>query len=132
MTRETPRTRSLAGRFALVGVFNTLVDYISFNLFFYAGLLDLLPAHLLSASIAIAGSFLMNRSWTFAHVKHQPWGPQLLRHLATTGSSLVLTSIVIWFAAFYLPAYLAKVVAIGISFAWNFSLSRHWVFRERA
>lgn len=135
---ETPGKRSgketgkLAGRFAVVGLVNTLVDYALFNLLFYLAETPLIAAHFLSAGTAVLVSFLLNRNWTFAGAKHHDsvWR-QFVRHVATAGSAVLISAVVIWLAAFVLPAYLAKLAAIGVSFAWNFLLSRHWVFRAK-
>lgn len=125
-------TGLLASRFAAVGVINTVIDYALFNALYY--LLDaaLLVAHVTGASVAVVASFLLNRNWTFADTKHHTdWRGQLLRHILTAGSAVAISSVAIWLAYFVLPAYLAKLAAVGVSFAWNFTLSRLWVFRAR-
>ncbi len=125
-------TGLLASRFAVVGVINTIVDYALFNALYYLFDAALLVAHVTGASVAVVVSFLLNRNWTFADSKHDTdWRGQFLRHILTAGSAVAISSVAIWLAYFVLPAYLAKLAAVGVSFAWNFTLSRLWVFRAR-
>ena len=124
-------THSHAVRFAIVGVTNTLLDYCLFNLLYYAAGLTIIAANLLSSSVAVLWSFLLNRNWTFADRKaHSAVTGQFLRHLLTTGGGVILSTIAVWIAAHFVPAYVAKVAAVGVSFAWNYTLSRHWVFHR--
>ena len=119
-----------AFRFAAVGLANTALDYGTFTTLYYVFTVPIVPANLVAASLAVLLSFLLNRHWTFADRKHRhTTTQQFVRHIATSGTGVLLSTVVVWLAAHVAPAYLAKMAAIGISFAWNFSLSRHWVFR---
>jgi putative flippase GtrA len=143
--------------FAMVGVVNTLVDYGVFLLARAAlsgsaaglaavGSLNdfcqcsnatattLVVANLISWSVAVTGSYVMNSSITFAAES----GRQLrlgayLKFVATGVAGLLANTATLLFAAqvLLLPVWLAKVVAIAASFAVNFSLSHFVVFRAR-
>ena len=116
-------------RFAVVGCANTTVDYAVFNALFYLAGWPLLLANLVAFVLAATLSFVLNRNWTFAHAKNtNSQAGQVVRHLITASAALALGSIAVWLAALVLPAYLAKVVAIAVTFAWNFSVSRLWVW----
>ena len=116
-------------RFALVGCANTTVDYAVFNALFYLAGWPLLLANLAGFVLAATVSFVLNRNWTFAHSKDASGqAGQVLRHLITASAGLAWASLAIWLAALVLPAYLAKVVAIAVTFAWNFTVSRLWVW----
>jgi putative flippase GtrA len=124
--------RGQAGRFALVGVVNTLVDYLLFNGLVYLASLGVVPANIISGCAAIMVSFLLNRSWTFPESKkHGAAHHQFAKHLITTGIGLILATITVWLAEMVLEPYLAKLPAIFVTFVWNFTLSRHWVFSKR-
>ena len=146
-----------AASFAVVGVVNTLVDYGVFLLARTAlsgsaaglaavGSLNdfcqcsnatattLVVANLISWSVAVTGSYVMNSSITFAAES----GRQLrlsayLKFVATGVAGLLANTAVLLFAAqvLLLPVWLAKIVAIVASFAVNFSLSHFVVFRAR-
>ena len=143
--------------FAMVGVVNTLVDYGVFLLAravlsgSAAGLAavgslndfcqcsnatatTLVIANLISWSVAVTGSYVMNSSITFA----AETGRQLrlgayLTFVASGIAGLVTNTAVLLIAAevLLLPVWLAKAVAIFGSFVVNFSLSHFVVFRPR-
>ena len=122
-----------AGRFALVGAVNTLVDYLLFNGLVYLAGLGVVPANILSGCAAILVSFLLNRNWTFPDSKnHGAAHQQFAKHLVTTGIGLLLATITVWLAEMVLEPYLAKLPAIFVTFVWNFTLSRLWVFAKRS
>jgi putative flippase GtrA len=143
--------------FAMFGVVNTLVDYGVFLLAravlsgSAAGLAaigslndfcqcsnatatTLVVANLISWSIAVTGSYIMNSSITFAAES----GRQLrlaayLKFVASGIAGLLANTAILLFAAEVLlfPVWLAKAVAILGSFVVNFSLSHFVVFRPR-
>jgi putative flippase GtrA len=143
--------------FAMVGVVNTLVDYGVFLLAravlsgSAAGLAaigslndfcqcsnatatTLVVANLISWSVAVTGSYIMNSSITFAAES----GRQLrlaayLKFVASGIAGLLANTAILLFAAEVLlfPVWLAKAVAILGSFVVNFSLSHFVVFRPR-
>ena len=116
-------------RFALVGCANTTVDYAAFNALFYLAGWPLLLTNLTGFVLAATVSFVLNRNWTFAHSKDASGqAGQILRHLITALVGLAWASLAIWLAALVAPAYLAKMVAITVTFAWNFTVSRLWVW----
>jgi len=143
--------------FAMIGVVNTLVD---FSVFLLAGAglshaaaaqaalgaigeacrcgtamtLTLVVANLISWSVAVSGSYVMNSSITFAAEsgRRLHWRAYLtfvasgiVGMLANTAMLLVAAEIML------LPIWLAKVFAILASFLVNFSLSHFVVFRPR-
>jgi putative flippase GtrA len=143
--------------FASIGVVNTLVDYGVFLLVRAAlsgsaaglhaiGSLNdfcqcsnanattLVVANLISWSVAVTGSYIMNSSITFAAES----GRQLrlkayLTFVASGIAGLLVNTATLLFAAevLALPVWLAKAVAILASFLVNFSLSHFVVFRPR-
>jgi putative flippase GtrA len=115
-------------RFAAVGLANTAIDYGLYAGLFAAGLPAQL-ANLVSVATAAGFSFLANRNFTFAARKDAtPLIRQMLRHATTTGSALIISAVVIHFAAPVIGALLAKAIAIPLSFAWNYGLSSRWVW----
>jgi putative flippase GtrA len=120
-----------ARRFIVVGLVATTIDFSIFNLLFYQAGLALLVANTLSWTTAFSVSFFLNRNWTFADAKHQGAAHhQLLRYFITAGSALLLASAAIWLAALLVPAWAAKIVAIGVTFCWSFTWSRVWVWPQ--
>jgi|SRR6478736_10359490 putative flippase GtrA len=118
--------------FALVGVFNTAVD---FSVFWTAATYlnwPLVPANVIAWLVAVTFSYVLNSFITFG-----PESGRVLRwrDYASFGGSGVagmLSSTATLFALSYvLPVLFAKLVSILVSFAVNFSLSHFVVFRVR-
>ena len=143
--------------FAMIGVVNTLVDYGVFLLAravlsgsaaglaaigslndlcqcSNATITTLIVANLISWSVAVTGSYVMNSSITFAAES----GRRLrlgayLTFVASGIAGLLVNTATLLFAAeiLLLPVWLAKAVAILASFLVNFSMSHFVVFRPR-
>lgn len=143
--------------FALVGVVNALVDY---SLFFLARAafahwpaaielfaataatcrcssaetVSFIVANLISWSVAVTNSYVLNATFTFAAESGRKlrWRAYLV--FATSGIAgwLANTTMLVFAAQMLLlPLALAKAVAIMASFAVNFTLSHYVVFRVR-
>jgi putative flippase GtrA len=118
--------------FALVGVFNTVIDFsIFWTTATYLGW-PLVPANVLAWLVAVTCSYVMNSFITFG-----PESGRILRwrdyvSFATSGVAGMVSSTGTLFALSYLmPVLLAKLVSILVSFVVNFSLSHFVVFRAR-
>jgi putative flippase GtrA len=143
-----------AGRFGLVGVLNGVIDFSLFSVLRAAGT-PLIAANLVSVSIAMVFSFVANRRFVFAN-SGGSWKRQAVLFLAGTAFSMyVLQNLTILIVTFWIPAPLdlassigraagidtdtgvllvrsnaAKVIATGISLAWNFAFYRWIVFAD--
>jgi putative flippase GtrA len=143
--------------FALVGVVNTVVDYSVFLLAraalthsaaAQAGLgslsnscrcgdettLTLVVSNLISWSVAVTGSYVLNSSITFARESGRQLRVSAYAAFVLTGvAGLLANTATLLIAAqvFLLPVWLAKALAILASFVVNFTLSHFVVFRTR-
>jgi putative flippase GtrA len=143
--------------FAMIGVVNTLIDYSIFlvaraalarspsaqSLFDSVSAscrcaepttVSLIAANMISWTIAVSGSYVLNSSITFAAESGRKlrWRSYLI---------FLASGIVGWFAntatlvfaaqVLQLPVWVAKAIAILASFVVNFSLSHFVVFRVR-
>jgi putative flippase GtrA len=143
--------------FATIGVVNTLVDYSVFVVARaeLAGLqsgiaalgsladachcgsaatLSLVVPNIISWSVAVTGSYLMNSSITFAAEsgRRLRWRAYFAFVLSGIVGLLVNTATLLVAAELLLlPVLVAKAVAILASFLVNFSLSHFVVFRRR-
>jgi putative flippase GtrA len=143
--------------FALIGFFNTAIDYFFFLLAraalersaaslaafdTFAGLCQcgepttvlLIAANVMSWTIAVSGSYVLNSSITFAAESGRKlsWrhygtfvGSGVFGLIANTATVVVAAQILL------LPVWAAKALAILASFVVNFSLSHFVVFRRR-
>ena len=119
--------------FASIGVVNSLVDLGLFLLALKYLTSSLVVANILSWSVAVSGSYVMNSFITFATEsgRQLSWrtyatfvASQVLGLVASTGTLVA--------AALVLPVFFAKLLAIGAAFLVNFSMSHFVVFRKRA
>jgi putative flippase GtrA len=125
---------SQAARFAAIGVVNTCVDFGVFMFAITYLTSFLIAANLLSWVVAVTGSYVMNSLITFAVES----GRQLslnafIRFVGSAVFALVAntTTLLIAVNVLFLPVLVGKGLAIGMSFAINFSLARFIVFRPR-
>jgi len=143
--------------FGLVGVVNTTVDYCVFMIArailtrlpsAYAAFdwlaavchcgtpptVSLIVANMISWTIAVSGSYIMNSSFTFAAESGRKlrWR-SYFTFIASGLAGLIANTAALVFAAqiLLLPVFVAKAVAILASFVVNFSLSHFVVFRVR-
>lgn len=120
--------------FAAVGVVNSVIDFGVFSFGYYYLGLPIVAANTLAWVVAVTGSYVMNSTITFAAesgrrlaLKHY-FGfalSQVAGFFANTGTVWCLVELL------HVPAWAAKVAAIAVSFAVNFSLSHFLVFRVR-
>jgi len=132
--RALLRDRTLllkATSFACIGAVNTVVDFGVFSLaYLYLGL-PIIVANVLSWGVAVSGSYVMNSLITFAAESQRK-----LRAKAYAGfvgsqiGGLVANTATVVAASYVMPVPIAKVLAIGVSFLVNFSLSHFLLFRS--
>ena len=120
--------------FGVVGLVNSAVDFAVFSFAYYYLGLPIIAANTLAWLVAVTGSYVMNSTITFAAESGRKLGmkryfgfalSQVAGFLANTATVWCLVELA------HVPAWGAKVVAIAVSFAVNFSLSHFVVFRAR-
>ncbi|MGH6742797.1 MAG: GtrA family protein [Bradyrhizobium sp.] len=118
--------------FGIVGLVNSAIDFAVFSFAYYYLELPIVAANSLAWVVAVSGSYVMNSTITFAAESGRKLGvrryfgfalSQVAGFLANTATVWCLVEL----AA--IPAWAAKVAAIAVSFAVNFSLSHFVVFR---
>jgi putative flippase GtrA len=119
--------------FALIGLFNTAVDFGVFSLAYYFFGLPIIAANLMSWTVAVSSSYVLNSMITFSvesqrELSVRTYATFVLAQLA--GFAANTTTIVV--ASHFMPVLFGKVLATGVSFMVNFSLSHFVVFRKPA
>ena len=118
--------------FGLVGAANTLVDLGVFWIALTLIGLPLLLANLLAWLVAVSGSYLMNCFTTFAAESGRKVTLLTYAGFVASGiAGLVVSTAVLVIAAMFVRILAAKLIAIAVSFAVNFSLSHFVIFRPR-
>lgn len=143
------------GRFVLVGITNTGVDFILLNLLVTFFALPLYGANLISAFVAMCISFLLNKTFVFnekgkATVKEfftfigvtllSIWGVQTLviflitqqfpQPLFTIADAVHDNGLTSSFSVEFIRNNLAKIVATGASLVWNYLFYKYVVFSK--
>ncbi len=120
--------------FGLVGLVNSAVDFGVFSFAYYYLGLPIVAANSLAWVVAVSGSYVMNSTVTFAAESGRKLDlqryigfalSQFAGFLANTATVWCLVELA------HIPAWAAKLAAILVSFAVNFSLSHFVVFRAR-
>jgi putative flippase GtrA len=118
--------------FALVGVVNSAVDFSVFALAYSYFDLPIVLANVLSWCVAVSGSYVMNSLTTFAHESGRELRAKAYFSFALSQvAGLVANTTTVVVASYFMPVLVGKVLAIGVSFLVNFTLSHFIVFRKR-
>ena len=120
-------------KFAVIGVSNTLVDYLVFFLLNNISPTGYGVNQAISYTCGMLNSFILNRRWTFSDSRENRKIPgQFWRFIVINGISLAVTVVTMTVLVYTLGlnAYLAKVLVILIAQAINFLGYRLWVFRK--
>lgn len=119
--------------FGLIGCVNAAVDFAVFSLnHFYFGL-PIVPANVIAWCVAVTNSYVLNSMVTFAAESGRRLnGRRYLTFAATQVGGLLANTATVFFASFFMPVLVAKVMAIGASFVVDFTLSHLVVFRRGA
>ncbi|OWR26506.1 hypothetical protein CDO73_25775 [Saccharibacillus sp. O23] len=115
-------------RFAVVGVSNTLVDFLVF--FLLQGLIGPI-AQAVGYAAGTANSYYWNRRWTFKTDQPRQKG-ELTRFLVVNVTVALLTTALLSLLNLFMPVWAAKVLVTVPGMALNYVLSKVWVFRPAA
>lgn len=145
------------GSFGLVGVVNTLIDFVIFNVLRFALQLPAVPANIISTTIAQVISFLLNKNFVFAGIEPgRSRTNTFIRFILVTAIGLyVIQSLVLALFVHYITwpgdvvhgvldwlsfrqvsnefivTNTAKLIATVFSAAWNFVLYKKLVFTTK-
>ena len=119
-------------KFGLVGVANTALDVLLFSTLTYVAGVRPVPANIVSYSAGILLSYTVNRAWTFRDRERQRTVRQLAWFIAGSVAGLALSTLVIALLAGVCGALAAKVLSVGVTFAWNYVYSNFVVFKQKA
>jgi putative flippase GtrA len=116
--------------FGLVGVVNSLVDFGVFWIALRVIALPLLLANLLAWLAAVSGSYVLNCFTTFAAESGRKLALRKYTGFIVSGiAGFLAGTATLVIASMFVPILVAKLIAIAVSFAFNFSLSHFVIFR---
>jgi len=121
-----------AASFALIGLINTVIDLGVFLLARNVFGLALVLANVLAWFVAVAFSYVMNSSVTFAAESGRKLTWRAYAGFVASGAvGVTASTATLVVLSYVMPELAAKLAAIGVSFLVNFSLSHFVVFRHR-
>ncbi len=132
------KNKQQAGRFALVGAANTLLDFGLLFLLRSIGI-PTIVANFVSTTIAFLSSFVANKKYTFKTKNANLRREVVLFVLVTLFGLWVLQSFVLWLTIPWLETTLtshqyallmAKLLATIVSMTWNYVLYTKLVFKK--
>jgi len=128
-------------KFGVVGVINTIIDFVLLNFLITIVGWPLILSNTISFSAAVTNSYFMNKYWTFrnrepAHIR------QFSIFILISVVGLLLSNILLRYGTDLLKVYdfgltftwrynIAKAVSAVIVLVWNFIASKYLVFHER-
>ncbi|SHE78436.1 GtrA family protein [Desulforamulus putei] len=117
--------------FSLVGLSNTLIDYLVFFLLYHRFPDYYLAVQVISYCCGMINSYLLNKYWTFQK-KNVPNRAELLKFVTVNALALSVTSITLFVVNhnFSLNMFICKTIATGMSLVVNYIGSKYWVFKD--
>ncbi len=118
-----------AGKFAVVGVMNTLIDYGVFTLLTQVVLLNVYASQVIAFICGMLNSYIFNSRWTFG-AEGRFFSPLFIRFLILNVCMLGLSTAFLAFFMQFTAALIAKGCSVILSMTISFLLNRFWVFRR--
>src|SRR3954451_21358714 len=114
--------------FAVIGIGNTLVDFVVFALAYKLGM-PLVPSNVLAWLVAVSGSYVFNTLITFRHESGRilRW-EDYLKFVAAGILGMFAATMTLVALSYQIEIFAAKLVSILVGFAANFSMSHFVVF----
>ena len=115
-------------KFQIVGVINTVIDYVVFNLLSWLGL-GMFPAQCLGYGSGLLNSYVMNKSWTFEQTSKSTF-QQVLRFMIINLISFGINTAVLYACVqgLAMEKWLGKGIATVVTLAANYIGYSRWVF----
>lgn len=113
------------------GAVTFIAEYTSFLLLFYTFGLGAVSSNTISFCLALSVSFVMNRQWVFKHtdMNSKKWHNQLVMYFCLAILNLIVTNLSIHaLVGWSVPAYIAKLLLIGLVASWNFVIYKRLIF----
>ena len=121
-----------AACFAMIGVVNTAIDFGVFTFTHYYLGLSIIVANPIAWLTAVSNSYVMNSMITFAAETGRRLSVKAyITFIFTQSGGLIANTATVFVLSYFMPAWMAKIPAIGASFIVDFTLSHLVVFRRQ-
>jgi putative flippase GtrA len=117
-------------KFAIVGMLNTGIDFVTFWILITVTDTPLLVANSIAYMMGILNSFVWNKLWTFGDIEHHhPAHYQFAFTFLVYGIGLLTSNLIVAIFVNFLPPLAAKVVAIFGTVVWTYWASKKYVYK---
>ena len=121
-----------AASFAMIGVVNTGIDFGVFTFTYYYLGLPIIAANSIAWLMAVSNSYVMNSMITFAAETGRRLNVKAyITFILSQAGGLIANTTTVFILSHFMPAWMAKIPAIGASFIVDFTLSHLVVFRRQ-
>lgn len=139
MKQKLIKNKQQVGRFVIVGIANTIIDFVLLFILKAAGL-PVVPANFISSTTAFVFSFTANKNYTFKDSGGDIQRQIILFIIITLIGLWLFQNIVIFFTE---PAcvnitgsneaglLISKLLATSVSMTWNYVMYAHVVFKSK-
>jgi putative flippase GtrA len=111
---------------------NTGIDFGVFTFTYYYLGWHILVANPIAWLLAVSNSYVLNSMITFAAETGRRLSVKAyITFIFTQAGGLVANTMTVFILSYFMPAWMAKIPAIGASFIVDFTLSHLVVFRRR-
>jgi putative flippase GtrA len=121
-----------AACFAMIGLVNTGIDFGVFTFTHYYLGWAIIVANPIAWLMAVSNSYVMNSMITFAaETGRRLTGKAYITFIFSQVGGLIANTTTVFVLSYFMPAWMAKLPAIGASFIVDFTLSHLVVFRRQ-
>ena len=118
--------------FAMIGLVNTGIDFGVFTFTYYYLGWHIFVANPTAWLMAVSNSYVLNSMITFAAETGRRLSPRAyITFILSQAGGLIANTTTVFILSYFMPAWMAKIPAIGASFIVDFTLSYLVVFRRR-
>jgi len=118
--------------FAMIGLVNTGIDFGVFTFTYYYLGWHIFVANPIAWLMAVSNSYILNSMITFAAETGRRLSVKAyITFILSQVGGLIANTTTVFVLSYFIPAWMAKIPAIGASFIVDFTLSNLVVFRRR-
>lgn len=118
-------------RFAVTGILNTALDFAVFSALVFVADLHIIAANAVAFLVAVSFSYIVNKKWTFSgRSSGQNMLSEWIRFIVISVGGFILATVILYMLVPMLPVLVAKIIATGASFLWNFLLVRFHIWKH--
>lgn len=122
-------------KFGSVGAVATTIDFslLNLSLAFLDGENQIYIATFIGFIFGATVGYILNNAWTYRRLSRKPRPKYLMKYVIIGSFGLLITEAIMHHFAVYqdMNHNLAKLIAVGIVFFWNFSANRYWTFNAK-